>query len=100
MPNQPLFDFMKEDENEIRESLNREENMDGNMLSVEDKLILGGFFLLKETSMTALRLFLSQCRVHKSLKSPNLVEKRQLKSLMNRVWLTIGYHTYRHCCSD
>ena len=101
MPNQPLFDFIKEDENDIQECLNREEEVDGNMLSVEDKLILGGVFLLNETSMATLRLFLSQCRVNQYLKSPNLIEKGQLKSLMDRGWLTIGYyHSDRRCCSN
>ncbi|MBR5839250.1 MAG: hypothetical protein IKZ84_11970, partial [Victivallales bacterium] len=90
---------MKEEENDIQESLNREKEMDGNMLSVEDKLILGGVFLLNETSMTTLRLFLSQCRVNQYFKSPNLIEKGQLKSLMDRGWLTIGYyHSDRRCC--
>ena len=101
MPKQPLFDFMKEDEEDIQESLNHEEEMDGNMLSVEDKLILGGIFLLNEASMTTLRLFLSQSRVNQYFKSPNLIEKGQLKSLTDRGWLTIGYyHTDRRCCTD
>ena len=92
---------MKEDENDIQESLNREEELDGNMLSVEDKLILGGVFLLNETSMTTLRLFLSQCKVNQYFKSSHLVEKGQLKSLMDRGWLTIGYyHSDRRCCTD
>ena len=39
---------MSEEENDIKE------NMDSNMLSVEEKLILGGIFLLKETSTTTL----------------------------------------------
>ena len=100
MSKQPLFDFMKEDENDIQENMDHEENMDGNMLSVEDRLILGGVFLLQETSMTTLRLFLSQCQVNLYLKSPNLVEKNEWKSLMDRGWLTIGYHTDRRCCTN
>ena len=100
MPDQPLFDFMKEDENDIHETMNREEDMDGNMLSVEDRLILGGVFLLQETSMTTLRLFLSQSQVNLYMESPSLVEKNKWQSLMERGWLMIGYHKDRRCCTN
>ena len=100
MPDQPLFDFMKEDENDIHEIMNREKDMDGNMLSVEDRLILGGVFLLQETSMTTLRLFLSQSQVNLYMESPSLVEKNKWQSLMDRGWLMIGYHKDRRCCTD
>ena len=96
MPNQPLFDFMQEDENEIQQNMNREEEADGNTLSLEEKLILGGVFLLNETSMATLRLFLSQCNV----KYSNQIDKSKLRSLWNRGWLAIGYHSDRRCCSD
>lgn len=81
---------MKEDEQDLKEG------MDGNMLSKEEKLILGGIFLLNETSTTTLRMFLSYCDV----KSANQIDKGRLKSLTNRGWLTIGYHSDRRCCSD